>query len=541
MASYSVLTTFRAIDQMSSPLKRMHLGAESLNTSVARIQRSGRKMGDAMSPVTNILGRVGNLATSGLGLLGIGTGIGAVAGGFMKLVSEASKIEDATARFTPLMGSVDKAKKLVDELNITAAATPFQFEGIAGVAGQLLPVMNGNIKSTIDTFKMLGDTAGGNIEKLDTITRGYVKAMLKGKPDMESMNMIAEAGVPIYAQLAKSMGISTKEMFELSKAGKLTNKDLTKAFEMMTSEGGIFFKGMDISSKTFTGIMSTVKDNIAMAAAKIGTKMLPALKDFANQIISFLPKITAWADANGELINQKVISFLNGLKKLGKSIYDNWGTIEAIFTGVGTAIMFAADNFKLIATGIGIFAAVKTYIMLAAVGMEAYTIATSLAAIATNALALPLWAVVAVVAALASTLYVVYQHWGKIISAFSSGDILGGLKAIGAMLIDLVLWPLEQIMKVIDMIPGFGGGADMVHGWREGVGAVDKKTATESLAKKPVVTPESASAQATAEYNRTTTTNKNSTVKIDWSGIPNNAKVMVNGKEMKRPANTLNI
>ena len=132
--------------------------------------------------------------------------------GFVGIFNEARKLEDAEAAFTPLMGGAARAKELVQALNIAAAETPFEFDAIRKATTTLLPVMNGDIQKTVDTFKMLGDTAGGNAEKLDSITRGFSKAMLKGKVDMESLNMIAEAGVPIFTEMAQSMGYGKENM-----------------------------------------------------------------------------------------------------------------------------------------------------------------------------------------------------------------------------------------------------------------------------------------------------------------------------------------
>ena len=291
---------------------------------------------DKMSPVFNKMSKSANGFGSVLkGVLSARI----IEQGFRKLVdltksfvTEAQKIEDATAAFTPLMGGVGKATELVNRLNKEAATTPFQFEGIAGVAKQLLPVMNQNIEKTADTFRMLGDTAGGNIEKLDSITRGYVKALLKGKPDMEALNMIAEAGVPIFSEMSKSMGIAQSQLFELSKQGKLTNNDLTAAFKRMTSEGGIFFKGMEIASQTLTGKISTLKDNIALTKAAIGSALLPILKPAIDGLINLAGASREWAMANKEVINSKITGFINNLKAFIDNISPSLNEMKNTFS-----------------------------------------------------------------------------------------------------------------------------------------------------------------------------------------------------------------
>jgi tape measure domain-containing protein len=303
----------------------------------------------------------------------IGKGFDLARRGLFGFITEASKIEDATAAFTPLLGSVEKANTLVEMLNQTAATTPFQFENISDVANQLLPVMNGNLDETISTFRMLGDTAGGNVQKLDSITRGYVKALLKGKPDMEALNMIAEAGVPVFTEMAESMGITKKQLFDMSKQGKLTTADLTKTFKRMTSEGGIFFKGMEIASKTFTGKMSTLRDNIALAAASVGTAFLPTLKDLADRLIIVAGRVREWAIANQGLIQTKLNNFISGtvalfnqMKPLLVDVFNVWTSLGTIikntdFSGLvvtfkvmNTTLSFTLKTINLIAKGLNV-------------------------------------------------------------------------------------------------------------------------------------------------------------------------------------------
>jgi tape measure domain-containing protein len=232
---------------------------------------------------------------------------------FKSIITEARKLEDAEAAFTPLMGGAAKAKELVNELNITAAKTPYQFQTIQKAVSTLLPVMNSDIKNTIDTFKMLGDTAGGNAQKLESVTRGYTKAMLKGKVDMESLNMIAEAGVPIFNEMASVMGYGKDNMgafFKEISSGKVQTSILTEAFKKMTSEGGIFFEGMIISSRTTSGVLSTLKDNIALTGATLGQSFLPFLKEVALKIIAMTGGIREWITTGDNLSDTlKIIGY----------------------------------------------------------------------------------------------------------------------------------------------------------------------------------------------------------------------------------------
>jgi tape measure domain-containing protein len=336
------------MDPMSDDLKTLRREYERTTREI-EIQNKALKINEGLYS--------GVLKVSGGLILGLGAFTAAT-------LKSASAIEDASAAFQPLVGGVQKANALVSMLNKTAATTPFQFEAISAAAKQLLPVMEGDLQNTVDTFRMLGDTAGGNAQKLESITRGYTKAMLKNKVDMESLNMIAEAGVPIYTELAASMGISVQELTKMSAAGKITSTDLTEAFQKMTTEGGIFFNGMEIASQTATGKLSTLKDVFVILSAEIGAKILPAWKGLldnmivaGNSMIAFvqdgekmrrllnviLPLIAGVAAGLASfLIITKVIAIIKGLSTAMAVLNAVMAANPAILIAAAIAIVIAA-------------------------------------------------------------------------------------------------------------------------------------------------------------------------------------------------------
>ena len=219
----------------------------------------------------------------------------AVAAGAGLAIKAAAANEDMIAAFTPLMqGDAEKATALFKTIQKEAATTPFEIDKIAASVKALMPAFGGSAEKATEAFRMLGDTAGGNAQKLESITSAYTKSMLKGKVSMMEINQIATAGVPIYSELAKSMGVTAEEMMEMSKKGKITSADLTKAFQSMTSEGGIFFKGMETSSDTFNMRLLGVKENAGILAGVIGEKLLPAAKDIAGAVLDAVKSFTDW-------------------------------------------------------------------------------------------------------------------------------------------------------------------------------------------------------------------------------------------------------
>ena len=449
-------TRFNAIDRISAAFNKMGNNSRNFgnraNSAFNKASGAGSRFGDI---IKGILGA--QLLRRGFQLLKEGLG---------NFITQASLIEDATARFQPLMGSVEKSTELVNALNDAAATTPFQFEGISNIAALLLPKMNGSIEDTIDTFRMLGDTAGGDMQRLESITRGYTKALNKGKPDMESLNMIAEAGVPIFDLMAESMGITTTALFELSKQGLLTNEDLTKTFQDITSEGGDYFKGMEIASATLSGKISTLQDNVNMTFAAFGSAALPIMKQFIDKGIEIANSVREWAKANQELIQSKIESFINTLKvifetlappigvvidavfKLGGILLDIATSVIKIFVGE-TASMEDGLNavamvFNVVAGIIDGFASALKFLKPILVPLLAiwavWTAAQWLLNVAMSAN--PIGLIIAGVALLVAGIMLLIDNWDLVVKWF-----LSGIQEIGRFfqgLWDNILWPIVK-------------------------------------------------------------------------------------------------
>ena len=363
---FSIETVFKAVDRVTAPVTRMQNSVSKMSRGM---ERNFRRMNRAVDSVGRSLRTV---AVKGAKIAGVG--FAAIGAAVVGLIRQFSKVENAQAAFTPLLGGVEKAQKAVEALNQTAATTPFQFETLSGVAKQLLPVMNGDIEKMIKTTRMLGDTAGGNAEKLDSITRGYVKAMLKGKTDMESLNMIAEAGVPIFQDLANVLGMNVGEkFFKAISAGKVSTEHLTKAFEKMTSAGGIFHNGMEIASKTTTGLWSTLMDNISLTAAGLGEILAPTVKDLIRLATGIAQKTRAWVTENKKLIGDKFIRFVEtakmSMKRLfnvlskGNKKFDLFSVLETGVIKLTGAIGFLSNHgstiLKIVASVLALGLAIK--------------------------------------------------------------------------------------------------------------------------------------------------------------------------------------
>jgi len=300
--NFFISTVFTAKDKVSKVVGKMH---KNLGKFTAKASMSLRKMDRAASRVAKTFTGFAKKAA-----FGAAAGVTALAGAVGLLMKQFSKVEDYEAAFTPLMKGAAGAKRLVAALNETAATTPFQLENLADSAQLFLPSVNGNIEETIRLTRMMGDASGGNAQKFKSASLAMAKIMMTGKTTAEGLTSFVIAGIPIYKELAEVLNVPAESIATLSRQGKLSSDIMLKVFEKMTSKGGIFFKGMDIASRTLTGKISTLKDNISLTAAEIGSTLAPTLKEATDYLIKVAAEARSWAVANKELIKTKVTEFI---------------------------------------------------------------------------------------------------------------------------------------------------------------------------------------------------------------------------------------
>jgi tape measure domain-containing protein len=269
---FSIESVVSMVDKASGPMK-------AYSASVAGFSK---KVQGQYSGVTAASNKFSGALRSGLSTVGVIGGFALVAAGFKKIVSEAANFEGSVANFTTLLGgSETAAKKLVSDLQLLGAETPFEFKDLADATQRLLGFGVATKDTVAPTLRMLGDLAQGNSEKLQGISLVYGQIMAGGKMMGQDFNQLINQGVPIAQGLAKVWGVDVNEAIKRVKQnGPVMAKDVQAAMEQMTAAGGMFYGGMMRSSKTLTGLWSTFQDAISMTAAGIGVELLPIMKDF---------------------------------------------------------------------------------------------------------------------------------------------------------------------------------------------------------------------------------------------------------------------
>lgn len=147
-----------------------------------------------------------------------------------------------------------------------ASKTPFSADGLTAVATQLHAV-GLESKEAMNMLTKFATVAMGDNDKLQRMALNYAQIVSVGKASSIDMKQFAQMGLPVYEYM-KQMQIT----------GQATADEVKQMFEMMTSEGGKFFGGIEKGASTANASLNAVRDNFQALSASIGDQFQPALK-----------------------------------------------------------------------------------------------------------------------------------------------------------------------------------------------------------------------------------------------------------------------
>ena len=243
-----------------------------------------------------------------------------------KVVQVRGEFQQLEVAFKTMLGNAEKANALMQQLTKTAAATPFDLQGVTQGAKQLLAY--GIAADDVnDTLIHLGDIAAGLSLPLNDLVYLYGTTMVQGRMFTQDLRQFQNRGIPIAEELSKVLGVTKDKVGELITAGKVGAKEFNQAIMAMSSEGGKFGGLMEAQSKTITGQISNIEDAIDVMFNNIGQQ--------SEGII------------NGTL--SVVSSLVENYEKVGKVI----ASVVAVYGTYKAAVMAVCAVQSLQAAGLG--------------------------------------------------------------------------------------------------------------------------------------------------------------------------------------------
>lgn len=237
-------------------------------------------------------------------VLGVIGGVTALKGFVSDLINVRGQFQQLEIAFSTMLKSKEAADKLMTELVDIAAKTPFDLQGVAQSAKQMI-AYGSSAENVGDELVMLGNVAAGVGSQLSEIAYLYGTLRTQGRAYAVDIRQFAGRGIPIYEELAKVLGVTKDEVSGLVKEGKVGFKEVEQAFKNMTSESGIYYNLMQEQSKSLTGQISNLKDAWDSMLNKIGKET----QGIASTGISTIKSLIENYETIGKILAGLIITY----------------------------------------------------------------------------------------------------------------------------------------------------------------------------------------------------------------------------------------
>lgn len=180
-------------------------------------------------------------------------------------------IEATKAQLSVVYNSRSMSDSAFQDISQYAVKSPFGIEQTSEMA-ILLKQSGVYSVDLLDTLKMIGDTAGGDMEKMKRIANNYAQIVSIGKASMLDMRQFAYAGIPIFEAVSKELGVTQQELRKLVSDGKVTSEIIEKVFKDLTGVNGVFENAVEVGAKTLKARSQNLEDAKKLALAEVGER-----------------------------------------------------------------------------------------------------------------------------------------------------------------------------------------------------------------------------------------------------------------------------
>ncbi len=497
-------TKFTAIDKFSGKVKKMGAASRSFATtaqsSFARARRSVRSVITSTNTLTSKIFNLRNAA----GVLVAGMAV-------KKLYDMASGIAAAG----------DEASKSARMMGLTAEALQ-ELRYAAERQGVSTKLMD---KSFLALNKRMGELRAGSGQLYSYLNKTGQKALinqLKNVKDSQEAFMlltekVKETENPMDRAALANAAFSRSgiEMVKMMENG-------TEGIHSLTAEarkyGFVISNEMAKKSEKYIDVQTNMTKTLEGMKMLLGVELMPRIQKISVQL-------TNWTLKNREFIKTKIAEYVQKVANVLKFFKNNADKIiGALKIFIGLMLTLKAVNIVARVSLIALTVATTAYnialgVMGALTGKASLGIAANKTAMISYKIVLgavtaaqwlwnaamsanPIGLIIAGVVALVAVVTIIIKKWnewgaalsiflgpiGIVISmvqsfrrnwemvkeAFKTEGILAGLKAVGKVILDAMIMPIQQFLGLLAKIPGVGNmiqpAIDKLQQWREGLG-----------------------------------------------------------------------
>lgn len=246
-----------------------------------------------ISGITGMIGKAGPYGAAAAGVITLG---GALSSLGKDAIEARKSLENLELNIGTLLGSAQKGRDLVAELQQYGVKTPYDTEGLASAARTML-AYGVSAQRVMPIMRQLGDIAQGNTQNLQSLALAFGQMTAVGTVQKQDLNQMANAGFG-FNQIAKSMGVTVAEFLDMVSKKKVSVDDIAKALNDATSAGGLFYKSAENASKGLEGTFSNFEESLTNTKAKLGALIEPAVIEVVNSLGTAVEGLTAGLGGN---------------------------------------------------------------------------------------------------------------------------------------------------------------------------------------------------------------------------------------------------
>lgn len=234
-------------------------------------------------------------------------------------LSRALNIEDAQAKLKGLGHDTQSVSAIMQDALAAVRGTAFGLDSAATIAASAVAAgvkpgqqLERYLKLTADAATI----AGSSLDEMGSILN---KVQGSGKAYNDSLQQLADRGIPIYQWLAEELGTTTDAVFKLASQGKISSEQFQAAIEKNIAGAAL------ASGDTTRGAFANMMAAMSRWGASLLTGVLPFAKTFFSEMITvfdglnerskpFLEKFNEWLNGlNIEGAGQRFLDWLDGL------------------------------------------------------------------------------------------------------------------------------------------------------------------------------------------------------------------------------------
>ena len=188
-----------------------------------------------------------------------------------EMIRVRGQFQAADTAIQTLLGSKEKADKLMAQVREYAKISPLEFSDVTS-ATQTMLGFNIEAEKVPRYLQAIGDVSMGDTQRFNSLTLAFSQMTAAGKLMGQDLNQMINAGFNPLQIMAEKTGKSIATLKDEMSKGAISAEMVQQAFIDATSAGGKFFGMSENASKTINGQLSMMQDAMAGVFNELGTK-----------------------------------------------------------------------------------------------------------------------------------------------------------------------------------------------------------------------------------------------------------------------------